>query len=169
MYILTEKVFIAWGQNIDLALKLSDYLTKLKIDNTIGGYADVREEADDHIGNRVINQMRRCSRAIILAQGKRGPDGSITFRPNLMFEWGYLLARLPKGSIMIALIETPREAVASDLQGIFSQLVPKELTTVPKRARWIADRYCEARLPDRFQPFDTIYSWSKVKTFLTTS
>jgi hypothetical protein len=98
MYSLEDLTFIAWGGNRNLALKLSENLTKLGFKNVVGGFADKRQDADEHIANRVITQMRRCSRAIILAQGEKQQDGTFAFRPNLMFEWGYLLARLSPSS-----------------------------------------------------------------------
>lgn len=166
MYHLREKVFIAWGGNYELAKKLSENLNQQKIENFVGGDALNSEEAIETVSGRVFHQMQQASRAIILAEGKEKSDGTFEFRPNLMFEWGYLLGRLPRGAVTVVFIDTPREGAPSDLQGGFSLLVPDELTKTPRRARWISEQFVQQRLIDRYHPFDTLHSWSKAKVFL---
>lgn len=165
MYSLTEKTFIAWGANEELAVRLSSYLDSKKIDNIVGGHSARFGEDSDHLPQRVISQMKQAARAIILAQGVKQPDGSYAFRPNLMFEWGYLLSRLPTGSIMVVYIDTPREAGPSDLQGALSEVLPSNLKK-SRKAEWIANQFLKRPPNIRFSAFDVCYDWSKHKIFL---
>ena len=160
MYRLSEAVFIAWGGNRDLAQAVSAELKKHGIESIVGGEPDRR--AEDFIGKRVIDQMGKCSRAIILAKAydQKG------FRPNLMFEWGYLLARLRSGSILVVIIDSPRENIASDLQGFFAESLPDTIRGKAARARWIANTFIGTRQPDPFEPFDTLVNWSRTKIFI---
>ncbi|WP_213217525.1 TIR domain-containing protein [Roseibium polysiphoniae] len=164
MYYLKERCFIAWGGNQELAESVGKALKGKGVEYIVGGSVTDKSEADDIVNNRIINQMKRSSRAIILAQGNI-ENGKYYFRPNLMFEWGYLLARLPKGSMMVVLIDTPRESVATDLQGSFSEIIPNNLQNNTEKAKWISKKYIDEKLHDRFSPFDVLYNWSSVKSF----
>lgn len=160
MYQLSETVFIGWGGNRELAQAVSAELKKHGIDSIVGGEAGRR--ADDYIGKRVIDQMDKSSRAIMLA--KANEDN--VFRSNLMFEWGYLLARLRSGSILVVLIETSRQSGASDLHGFFTESLPDMIKGKAARARWIVNMYRQTRQPDPFEPFDTLVNWSRTKIFM---
>lgn len=166
MYHLIENTFIVWGQNYDTARALSAKLSEYGLHSTVGGDASFREDNKNYLSSTIISQMNKASRAIILVEGKKDRKGNFEFRPNLMFEWGYLLARLPEGSTMVALIDTPRAAIPSDLQGIFSEEVPHNLNTPDEQAAWIADTYNNKKIGDRFDPFDVIYHSTKWRTFI---
>ena len=159
MYQLSETVFIAWGRNRELAEAVSAELKKHGISSIVGGEPGRR--ADDFIGKRVIEQMDRCSRAIILAKGN---DDDV-FRSNLMFEWGYLLARLRSGSILAILIESSGSG-ASDLHGFFAESLPDTIKGTAARAKWIVNKFRRTRQSDPFQPFDTLVHWARTKSFL---
>lgn len=106
-----EKIFIAWGGNYTLAERVAKRLIKYKLDVIIGG----GKQETMFLGEQIINQMNSCNQAIILAQNfnRKG------FKPNLMFEWGYLVSHLQHKDIAVALIDEEREKLPSDLLGIW--------------------------------------------------
>jgi len=84
-----EKVFIAWGGNQSLAQAVGQELGKHGYNGIVGGGLPM----DMYIGVQVFSQIQQCTRAIILVENTR-PDAVNPFSSNLMFEWGYLTAKM---------------------------------------------------------------------------
>jgi tetratricopeptide (TPR) repeat protein len=114
---MTENVFIVWGRNQLLAAKVSDFLKSDGYFPVVGGMSRGSAPSTFFISSNVIQQMDDASFAIILAQRIYDQAGLPTkeFRPNLMFEWGYLQRRLRADAIHVFLIDIPRDELPSDL------------------------------------------------------
>ncbi len=104
-----DKYFIGWSGNQPLALELASLIEKNTKDKAIAGGGKPK---DMYIGAQVINQIQQCNYAVLLVEDK---DGQIS--PNLMFEWGYLMARLPVNNIYTFLINKRSRDLPSDLLG----------------------------------------------------
>lgn len=167
MYNFEESVFVVWGGNKPLAEKVVQRLDFKGTKAQVGGEASTLA-AGSYLGPRVIEQMRQCSRAFILAEPEfDATSNRFHFRENLMFEWGFLLDRLPKGAISVYLIGAKREAVPSDLQGAIIEQVPETKKTIPAIAGWIVKNYRSNHSNlDEFSVFDMILKWDKWKQFI---
>src|SRR5262245_17346470 len=122
---MTENVFIAWGRNQELAIAVRDLLKENGYFPTIGGMLRGGPANTFFINSNVLQQMDDASFAIILAQRIFDAEGQPTneFRPNLMFEWGYLQGRLRADAIHVFLIDIRREELPSDLQNAYTHTV----------------------------------------------
>ncbi len=104
-----DKFFIGWSGNKPLA----DEVAKCIDENTKSrGIVGGGLPKDMYIGAQVLNQIQQCNFAVLLVEDK---DGQIS--PNLMFEWGYLMARLPINNIYTFLINKNSRDLPSDLLG----------------------------------------------------
>jgi len=122
---MTENVFIAWGRNLELAVAVRDLLKKNGYFPTVGGMFRGAQANTFFINSNVLRQMDDASFAIVLAQrifdAKGQPTGE--FRPNLMFEWGYLQGRLRADAIHVFLINIGRDELPSDLQNAYTHTI----------------------------------------------
>ncbi|MGF1619404.1 MAG: TIR domain-containing protein [Rhodomicrobiaceae bacterium] len=122
---MSENVFIVWGKNYDLALKVCDELKSSGYFPVVGGAKKNVAATSFYINSNVIRQMEDASLAIILVQRIYDRSGQPTqeFRPNLMFEWGYLLRRLRADAIHPFLINLSRSDLPSDLLNAYTREV----------------------------------------------
>lgn len=155
-----ESVFIAWSGNNQLAKCLADELASKGYEPIIGGGS----VQDLFIGAQVIGQMNRCTYAIILAQKKEDITSHAEFSDNIMFEWGYLIARLSPRKIFAFLIDTHERELPSDLIGSW---------TIPIRREGKDDRSLAADLIMHFEiemksmdKLEIISRYKQVKTIL---
>jgi len=111
-----EKVFIAWGGNQDIAKMISSELINHGYDGIVGGGTPT----DMYVGTQVFSQIHQCTRAIILVENTR-PDAINPFSSNLMFEWGYLTAKMDPRKLHIFLIGESKKNLPSDLVGIWAE------------------------------------------------
>lgn len=119
-----SKVFIAWSGTTDVAAHI-----KRKIDQrqgyecVIGG--NLHEMNSIYVGGTIIDQMKKCDQAILLIQ-KNPRTGAIS--SNLMFEWGYLLAKLNANKIHNYFVDISLNdpALPSDLHGVWAYAVSTE-------------------------------------------
>ncbi|AOF89230.1 TIR domain-containing protein [Sinorhizobium sp. RAC02] len=165
MYHLNEKIFIVWGGNQELAKSVARRLSGSSIDTIVGGNS---QSIDDNyfLGPRVIEQMNSASRAIILAEPAQDITGRYYFRENLMFEWGYLINRLPKGAITVYIIGADRNSLPSDLQGANTEVCPTLIKGIPKLASWICKDYKSNKIIDEnFSAFDLLINWPSWRAF----
>lgn len=129
-----SKVFIAWSGNFDLAKKL-----KMLIDSRSGYEAIIGGNAGGassiYVGNTIIEQMKGCDQAILLIR-ERGEKG---LSNNIMFEWGYLLAKLNPNKTHIYLIDNPN--IPSDLSGVWAHNVVSEGRPTNEIAEELADLF----------------------------
>ncbi len=105
-----DKFFIGWSGNKPLADKLAQLIEENTNDHAIVGGG--RPE-DMFIGEQVLKQIQRCNRAILLVEDNK--EGYIS--QNLMFEWGYLIAKLAHQNIYTCLINKKATDLPSDLSG----------------------------------------------------
>jgi hypothetical protein len=166
MYSFEEKVFIVWGGNKPLADKVAKRLSDKGTITQVGG--DVSGENDTYyLGPNVIRQMDECSRAIILAQPEMDAGGRYKFRENLMFEWGYLLNRLPPGAIAVYIVGADRSSLPADLQGAYASVVPAAHISISAQSAWISSHYRKTVPPlDGFSVFDMLLNWDHWKSFI---
>ena len=89
-----DNVFIAWSGNKELAKELAKIINSTnKVNAIVGG----GQPKDMFVGEQVLNQIGKCDSAILLVENK---DGQIS--PNLMFEWGYIIAKMQSKHLTIA-------------------------------------------------------------------
>ena len=115
-----ENVFIAWSGNYELATCVAAQLEKRGFHAIVGGGAP----HDMYIGVQVQTQMNACAYAVILAQKKPDIADHAEFSDNVMFEWGYMISRLPSKNVFVFLIDTGERELPSDLIG--SWIIPVE-------------------------------------------
>ncbi|SEI13490.1 TIR domain-containing protein [Tardiphaga sp. OK245] len=122
---MSENVFIAWGKNEGLAQAVAKRLQDFGYSPVVGGVQRGKSPSSFFINANVLTQMNGASAAIILAQKIFDSKGQPTneFRPNLMFEWGYLQHRLRADAIHVFLINIEREELPGDLLNAYTQKV----------------------------------------------
>ena len=111
------EVFIAWGGNLVLAQAVAMKLDGEGYKAQVGGSETDPHDSRFYLGQQIMDQLNRASRAIILAQPSADSPSKPTFRPNLMLEWGFLMARLLPAYVHVFLIGVKRSDLPSDLQG----------------------------------------------------
>lgn len=121
---MNETVFIAWGGNKELAEAVSELLRDKGYSVEVGGEIDPKSK-EFYLGSSILQQLDLASRAVIMAQRSpretrqaKSQDSTTEFRPNLMFEWGYLIARIRPPYHHVFLIGIRREELPSNLQGL---------------------------------------------------
>ena len=155
-----ESIFIVWSGNQDLA---NDVKTQLEAQGnkvTVGGGGT----RGNYVGMQIINQMNSCNHAIILAQKKENADGSSKFSDNLMFEWGYLISKLPEGRVSSFLIDTDPTELPSDLAGSWTTAITAKGRDDAAVASEIVKQFrIERTILDKL---NIMASWQEVKTSL---
>jgi len=167
-----EVIFIAWGANKQLADAVADALRKQGYSPQVGGDLDLRAE-DSFLGNQITKQISQAPRAIILAQWpaegadrrrRNRPDIATVaaqFRPNLMYEFGYLTARLQPSCLHLFLIGIRRVDLPSDVLGIRAEEIPAQ--GIPEMAAEIVRRF-EANVKyTSINPVNLFIDWSNWK------
>ena len=155
-----ESVFIAWSGNYDLACAVKVLLEKKGNRVEVGGGSP----RGMYIGERVIEQMNSCTHAIILAQKRGEGDGSAKFSDNLMFEWGYLVSKLPRGRVTTYLIDTDFADIPSDLGGSWAESIASGGRPVEDVAADVVGLFKVER--PRLDKIEVIASWQDVKRYL---
>ena len=117
-----ENVFIAWSKSRSLADSIACKLKESGINPIVGGGLP----QDMFVGNQIVSQMDSCNFAMILIQKKGEIGGVAEFNDNVMFEWGYLLAKLGNRKIFVFLIDTSERELPSDLVGSWVMPVSKQ-------------------------------------------
>ncbi|WP_375485453.1 TIR domain-containing protein [uncultured Mycobacterium sp.] len=141
-----EAVFIAWGGNLPLATAVAERLKQRGFSPRVGGTTDTGRYTDLYVGHQILAQIRETTSAIVLAQSFTGPSIATTqktdIRPNLMFEWGYLVAwfRFRPEDLYVYLIDIDRRDLPSDILGSWSETI--EFTNWEDTAQKIVDNFC---------------------------
>lgn len=152
-----DNVFIAWSGNKELAKELAKIINSTnKINAIVGG----GQPKDMFVGEQVLNQIGKCDSAILLVEDK---DGHIS--PNLMFEWGYIIAKMPAKSIYTVLINKLARDLPSDLQGVWVSefSVDRSVETDEEIAMRIYKLYNENMIAEgTIDYFDLINNWPKI-------
>ncbi len=149
--------FIAWSGNQTLAKEVARLVESKTRDKAIVGGG--RPE-DLHIGSQVINQIQQCNRAILLVEDKGGD-----ISPNLMFEWGYLIAKLPVNNIATFLINKSAKDLPSDLLGtwVYEIKVDRNSASDEEIAKEIFCKLqADLQTAKEVNYFDLINNWRQV-------
>ena len=159
-----EKVFIAWGGNQDIAKMVSNELLKCGFDGVVGGGVPT----DMYIGNQVFSQINQCTRSIILLENTRN-DTISSFSNNLMFEWGYLSAKLDPRKLHVFLINESTKNLPSDLAGIWAEEIKNSNDkTREEIAKEITSTFLEAASrPIEIDKLGIFCHWNEVKRNLS--
>ncbi len=104
-----DNIFIGWSGNQSLALELGRIINENKSYKAIVGGGTPTKM---YIGDQVLEQIKDSDYAMLLMEKK---DGSIS--ANLMFELGYILAKMPVNRVFIVLINIESTELASDILG----------------------------------------------------
>ena len=155
-------VFIGWSGNQPLALCLEKLINSDEHEAIVGGGTP----RDMYVGAQVINQINQCSYAILLVENI-SDEGAIS--NNLMFEWGYIMAKLPHTCIYTMLIDKESRDLPSDLQGTWVSPIAR---TAPDGTRK-ADEVLAFEIYNKFKGefdsaqsksdlFDVINGWKRV-------
>jgi hypothetical protein len=160
-----EKVFIVWGGNQDIANIVSNELVKCGFDGIVGGGIPT----DMYIGTQIFSQINQCTRAIILVENSR-KDAVNPFSSNLMFEWGYLTAKMDPRKLHVFLIGELLKNLPSDLAGIWAEEIKNvEDKTREQIAKEIAAIFSEAASrPTDIDKIKIFNHWNEVKRNLST-
>ena len=155
-------IFIGWSGNKHLADKLADLISQSeRMRPIVGGGVP----SDMFVGAQVIDQINRCKKTILLAEDKGG-----MLSHNLMFEWGYAMARLNIHDIHVFLINKNSRDLPSDLLGSWVSEISVDRTKESDEE--IAKRIFAIFLPNAMQEpevnyFNLIDSWKQVFVKLT--
>lgn len=152
-----ENVFIAWSGNKDLADELGKlFENNARLRAVVGGGIPT----DMFIGEQVLDQISRCSYAILLVEDKNGH-----ISPNLMFEWGYIMAKLTIKDVHAFLINKAPADLPSDLLGTWVSEISYDRTrdSIEDVAQKIYNIFNNntQNTNDR-NYFDLINNWKKV-------
>jgi hypothetical protein len=154
-----EKVFVAWGGNQSLAQSVGHELSKHGYSGIVGGGIPT----DMYIGMQVFSQISQCTRAIILVENNR-PDAVNPFSSNLMFEWGYLTAKMDPRKLHVFLLGESKKNLPSDLAGIWAN----EINNADKDMEQITQEIIHSFIEAASRPIDIdkmeIFSrWNEIK------
>lgn len=157
-----EKVFIAWGGNQNLAQAVGIELGKHGFLGIIGGGSP----SDMFVGTQIFSQINQCTRAIILAENV-SHNSDTSFSNNLMFEWGYLTAKMESRKPHVFLIGVSRKNLPSDLSGIWA----KEIDGISKTTESIAQEIVcsfieEVSRPVEINKIEIFDRWNEIKRYL---
>ncbi len=152
-----DKYFIGWSGNQQLAKEVAVLIENNTKNGAVVGGGVPR---DMYIGAQVINQIQQCNHAILLVEDKGGDISS-----NLMFEWGYIMARLPVNSIYTFLINKRSRDLPSDLLGtwVFEVEADREKQSDQDIAKEIFRIMSEnSRAVNETNYFDLINNWRHI-------
>jgi len=158
-----EKIFIAWGGNQALAELVHEKLKKYNYDGIVGGGA----VTDMFLGSQIFAQIRQSTQSIILVQQQDSSDGTMNFNDNMMFEWGYLTARMQPGKIHVFLIDLLTRNLPSDLMGTWATPIMQAGRELDEIAEDIARIfYANASRPVELDKMRIIHTWDQTKNLL---
>ena len=157
-----NNVFIGWGGNQPLAEELAKIIDK---DGTFNAVLGGGVPSDMFIGAQVIDQINNCKKAILLVE-----DTKNGFSHNLMFEWGYIMAKYNFNDIHVFLINKSSKDLPSDLLGSWvSEIkVDRENESDEQIAKKIFDVfYPNSTILRKVVYFDLIENWKQVFVYLS--
>lgn len=158
---MDERVFIAWGGNQNLANLVGKEISLSGYEGIVGGGA----VESLYIGSQVFSQIKKTTRAIILVQSS--VEGNFNLNDNLMFEWGYLVAKFPPDKIHVFLINMNAKDLPSDLAGSWAQEIHAANKTPEEVAKEIAGLFCmNAARQHRMDKFDIVHNYHQIKNFI---
>lgn len=162
---MSGTTLIIWGGNQKLAYEVANELKKNDQNAEIGGGS----QRNTYVGTQVINQINQADKIMILAQWppENEPElinEPIQFRPNLMYEWGYVNARFPAEDVQVFVIGMTQNDLPTDLKGIWVEEIP--LSDIDTMAKQISSQYIRKESTTDVDLEDIFISWSKTKDYL---
>lgn len=137
-------VFIGWSCNLDLALAVKKQLDENCYEGITGGNFN---HIDPGVGVTVINQMKKCSSAIMLFSPRtvhgEGSAQINTLSGNMLFELGYLFGTLQLSKVMIVYLDVPEGIIPTDLHGMWNVRVSAANRKVDDIAHEIVEKFLE--------------------------
>lgn len=172
---MSENVFVVWGKNEAIARSVEAKLIINGYFPTVGGVKKGAKPLSFFINSNVISQMDAASTAIILVQKILDRQGNPTseFRPNLMFEWGYLQKRLRADSIHVFLINIKREELPSDLLNSYTTTITLDnqenpsISDIEKAADDIVSAFMQNVSEFDFDGLEIIRDYDAYRTILS--
>lgn len=154
-------LFIAWAtrEGRQVATGLEKAMLPERWVCSVGGTDETVQGANDYMGPRVLAEMNRSERAVVLV----GPfdKGQVEFRPNLMWEWGLLRGRLPANRLHVYLLDVKVSDLPSDLLGSTPEMFSSESGDFATQiAADLRRRLCAL---DDFDPCDALLNWYEWK------
>jgi hypothetical protein len=161
-----EKVFIAWCNSPELANDVSARLHALNFNGIVGGGSVTA----NYVGQQIVMQMQQCTRAIILIKGDGKEIAKNGLNDNLMFEWGYLTARINNPSkIHVFLIDISKDSLPSDLSGIWVDEIKTGSKDLADAADEITEIFKVKSLKEgHTDKFQMIHDYGNLKQYLAT-
>ncbi|GHV94007.1 hypothetical protein AGMMS50293_03270 [Spirochaetia bacterium] len=151
-----EKVFIAWGGNQPLAKLVGEEMQKYGYDGIVGGGTPT----DTFIGTQIFSQINQCAHAVILVEKTQGG----AFSGNLMFEWGYLTAKIAPRKLHVFLIGETTKSLPSDLAGVWADEISGDGRAVAEIAAEIASKFFkDASRPVDIPKIEIFGHWNETK------
>lgn len=135
---MKANVFIVWGGNKELADRVSE---KIQDHNEFNVQVGGEDPNALFIGTTVLQQIQMSSIAIILVQNSDKTGNGYMFRPNLMFEWGYIIANFKPKNVHVFLMDMEEKNLPSDLRGSWAKTINTENKALDEIAREIAEKF----------------------------
>ena len=146
------KVFIGWTMSESLAICVKNELKKHDFYGICGG----REGSNEilaGIGATVVNQMNKCSSAIMLFSKRNEQildnNGNVVFTetlsPNMLYELGYLSGSLNLKRVMGVYIDGAEDLVPTDIKGGWQETVKTNGRTNEELATEIVAKFLQGQ------------------------
>ena len=147
-----DNIFIGWSGNQSLANCLATEINGNKRYKAVVGGG---KPTNMFIGEQVLTQINDCEYAILLVEKK--PEG---ISGNLMFEWGYLVAKLTSKKICTVLINCSSSELPTDVVGswVLEMKLNREEMSEEEFAKEIASKFTEVYQNDADTDFFSIIS-----------
>ena len=155
-----RNVFVGWGGNKSLADEVKNCLSGENYNVIVGGGA----KTDTFVGAQVIDQINQCDCAILLVEDYNGQ-----ISPNLLFEWGYILAYkdIKNRNIQIFMIDKSPRELPSDLLGVWAIEMKRDKGNPDSDkilAEKISKRFLETMNNDmRLDYFSILNEWTTLR------
>ncbi|MFI3252785.1 MAG: nucleotide-binding protein [Eubacteriales bacterium] len=151
-------VFIVWGGNKDLADAVGAELNKTeRFCGVVGGQFRTQQL----VNLQVMEQIQNCSYAIILV--KNIGEDKISFNPNLMYEWGYIVAKYNTENVCPIVIDLDIHFLPSDLKGCWADSVSSEGKSVEELAKEIVTLFVGRELDLTHKKMELLLNWRENK------
>ncbi len=120
-------VYIGWSKDPSLALALKEKLKAHGYNGIVGGNSE--SDINVSVGSTIINQMRKCSSAIMLFTtrpliSRAAPGQEFTvLSGNMLYELGFLLGKFDSigpRRVLIVLLDVPDDIIPTDMRGMWS-------------------------------------------------
>ncbi len=146
------KVFIGWTMSEALAICVKNELRKHDFYGICGG----REGSNEilaGIGATVINQMNKCSSAIMLFSKRSekiyDDNGncvlSQTLSPNMLYELGYLSGSLNLKRVMGVYLDGAEDLVPTDIKGGWQETINTQNKTNEEIAKEVVEKFLQGQ------------------------